>query len=81
MPLAQILQFITDASAFDDYATRVMGEAFDAACAELQVGNLPELVREIIAQRIIKATKQGERDPHRLCSIAVAAFGVARKSG
>jgi hypothetical protein len=33
--MGQILQFIRpdDASAFDDSATRAMGEAFDAACA------------------------------------------------
>jgi hypothetical protein len=43
-----------------------MGEAFDAACAGLQDGGQPDLVREIIAKRIIEAAKKGERDPVRL---------------
>lgn len=37
-------------------------------------GNLSNLVREMIAERIIAAAKRGERDPERLCSIAVAAI-------
>jgi hypothetical protein len=80
--VASILQFIrADASVFDDYATRVMGGAFDAACAELQDNNLSNLVRETIAEWIIEAAKRGERDPQRLCSIAVAAFSGDRKTG
>ncbi len=80
--MARILQFIqTDASAFDDYATRVMGEALDAACDEVQADNLPDLVRETIAERIIEAAKRGERDPQRLCSIALTAMRGERKTG
>ena len=72
--MGQILRFLTptELSAFDEFATRVMGEAFDTACAELQDGNLSELVREIIAGRIIEAARRGERDPKRLCSIGIA---------
>jgi hypothetical protein len=74
--MARILQFIrTDASAFDENATQVMGQAFDAACADLQDSNLSDLVREVIAERIIEAAKLGERDPKRLSSIALAAIG------
>jgi hypothetical protein len=80
--MARVLQFIrTDTSAFDDYATRVMGQAFDTACAELQDNNLSDLVREIIAERIVEAAKRGESDPQRLCSIAIAAIGSDRKTG
>ena len=57
-----------------------MGEAFDAACAELQNSNLSQLVREIIAERIIEAARKGERDPKRLCSIAVAAVRRSPKN-
>ena len=56
-----------------------MGEAFDAACAELQDGNLPNLAREIIAERIIGAAKRGERDPKRLCEIGIAAIRPRRQ--
>jgi hypothetical protein len=73
--MAQILQFIPmDGFAFDDYTTRAMGEAFDAACAELQDNNLSEVVRSVIAERIIEAAKRGERDRQRLCGIAIAAI-------
>ena len=57
---------------------RVWFEAFDAACAELQDNNLSELVREIIAERIVEAARRGERDPQRLCSFAVAAMNGER---
>src|ERR1700722_11889411 len=74
--MARILQFIrTDASAFDGHATYVMGEAFDDY---LQDSNLSDLVREVIAERIIEAAKRGERDPQRLCSIALAAMNGER---
>jgi hypothetical protein len=80
--MAQILQFIrTDASAFDDHTTRVMGEAFDAACTDLQDNNLSDLVREIIAARIIEGAKRGERDPQRLCSFAIAAISGNQRIG
>ena len=77
-----ILQFVrADAGAFDEHTTRVMGEAFDAACADFRDKNLSELVREIIAERIIEAAKRGERDPTRLCSFAIAAVKGDRKTG
>ena len=69
-----ILPFIRPETAFDDSTTHIMGEAFDAACAELQDGNLPNLAREIIAERIMGAAKRGERDPKRLCEIGIAAI-------
>ena len=79
--MATILPFIRPEMAFDEYATSIMGSAFDAACAELQDYNLPTLGREIIAERIIEAAKRGERDPKRLCDIGVAAFRPDRKTG
>jgi hypothetical protein len=81
-PVGTILQYVrVDRSVFDDSATRAMGEAFDAACAELQDSNLPKLVCGIIAERIVDAAKRGERDPIRLCDFAIAAMGRARKTG
>ena len=77
--MASILQFVrVDRSVFDDSVTSVMSEAFDAACAELQDGNLSQLVREIIAERIVEAAKRGERDPQRLCNFAIAAMNGER---
>jgi hypothetical protein len=71
--VATILNFIRpNASAFDEFAIRAMGQAFDTACAELQDDNPSKLVREVIAERIIDAAKRRERNPQRLGSRAVA---------
>ena len=79
--MATILPFTRPETAFDEFATSAMGVAFDAACVELQDGQRSNLVREIIAERIIGAAKGGERDPLRLCSIALAAVSGDSKPG
>jgi len=60
------------AGAFDPEAIAAMSEAFEAACEVLQDAGEPELVREIIAKRIIEAARLGERDPVRLRAAALA---------
>ena len=60
--------------AFDDTTTSAMGEAFDQACKSLQ--NLGSAVPEIIANRIITAAKNGERDAARLHQQALIPFGI-----
>ena len=59
---------------FDDAATSAMGKAFDQACKSLR--NLGSAVPEIIANRIIAAAKNGERDPARLYEQALKVFGM-----
>jgi hypothetical protein len=59
---------------FDDAATRVMGEAFDAACDELGDKGRSPLVRERMAKRIIEAARAGERDVSGLREAALAAL-------
>ena len=62
--------------AFDDTATSAMGEAFDRARKTLQkFGSAPE----IIANRIIAAAKNGERDAARLYEQALRVFGIEEK--
>ena len=63
------------AGVFDDHATKVMGEAFDAARKDLHDTGQPDLVYEVIAKRIIEAAKSGERDPEKLRDWALTAFG------
>jgi hypothetical protein len=59
--------------AFDDAATSAMGEAFDNARKSLRnFGSAPE----IIANLIIAAAKNGERDPARLHAQVLEAFGI-----
>jgi hypothetical protein len=80
--VASILPFIRLRSDFDDEATRIMGEAFDAACKEIRdtealtIGH--DVMIEVVAKRIIDAARKGERDPVRLRDIALAALGVGR---
>jgi hypothetical protein len=73
--VASILPFFRNRIDFDDAATHVMGEAFEAACAKLNVGHLSKTVAEIIARRIIEAAQKGERDPERLRDAALIALG------
>jgi hypothetical protein len=77
-----ILQFIERAGlagVFDDHATKVMGQAFEAACKDLHDTGQPDLIYEVIAKRIIEAADFGERDPDKLRDRALTAFG--RKQG
>jgi plasmid stabilization system protein ParE len=55
--------------AFEPEAIAEMTEALEAACEELK--DQPEVVREIVAQRIILAVRFGERDPVRLRETAL----------
>jgi hypothetical protein len=58
---------------FDDAATSAMGKAFDQACKSLQdFGSAPEL----IANLIIAAAKDGERDFASLYEQALKAFSL-----
>jgi hypothetical protein len=80
--MASILPFVKKAdlgTVFDDHATRVMGEAFDAACKDLHDRGQPSIVYGVIATRIIEAARSGERDPNKLKEIALAAFNGERR--
>jgi hypothetical protein len=50
--------------------------AYQMATDQLRRDGYTELVREIIANRIIVSAQQGERDPDRLCRSALAALGI-----
>jgi hypothetical protein len=65
-----IRSFVTP-GVFDPEALAAMGEAFDAACKALEDTGQPQIVREIIAQRIIEAASRGERNPVRLVEAAL----------
>jgi hypothetical protein len=71
MPIRALLE----GAAFDPEVTRVLGEAFDEACCQLNDTGQPEMVREIIARRIIELAYEGERDPVKLSNGALASLG------
>ena len=66
--------------AFEPEATAAMGEAFEAACKELHDIGERELVRKLIAKRIIAAASKGELDPVRLRAAALNGLPLARMS-
>jgi hypothetical protein len=78
--MATVLPFIRYNLDFDDETTRLMGEAFDAACKGLRDTGQPIVVQEVIANRIIKAAMKGERDPARLRAAGLAALGYDREA-
>jgi len=63
---------------FDDAATSAMGAAFDRACESLK--NLGSAVPTIIAEQIIAAAKNGERDSDCLYEQALKAFAIVDAS-
>ena len=74
--VASTLPFIKKAgTVFDDHATNILGEAFDAARKELHDKGQPAIVYEVIAKRIIDAAKNGERDPVQLRNVGLAGLG------
>jgi hypothetical protein len=79
--MASILPFIRKSgAAFDDDATTLLGDAFDAACRALHDKGQPPIVHELIATRIIEAAKKGERDPGKLRDAGLSALGLSDSS-
>jgi hypothetical protein len=76
--MGQIIEFLRPADAFDPEVLEVLGKAYDMALAALQDAGQPEVVREVLARRIIKAAKKGERDTAKLCAVALSAFNDER---
>jgi hypothetical protein len=68
-------------AAFDPDMTHIMGQAFDRACQGLYDVGQPDIVKEVIASRIIDAARDGERDPGRLCRLALRSLGFKSEPG
>jgi len=66
--------------AFGPEVTAAMCEAFDAACKELHDTGKAEMIREVVAQRIIAAARRGELDPVRLRTAALSWIIVTQMS-
>ena len=67
MPIRPFIQV----GEFDPEAIAVMNKAFQAAITELQDTGQPDMVLDILAERIIAIAKSGERDPDRLRAAAL----------
>ena len=74
--MGSIIDFIPADRAFDAEATACICAAFDKACRDLHDGGQPEIVREVIAKRMIEIAGRGERDPQKLSDATLASLGL-----
>jgi hypothetical protein len=58
---------------FGPDVTRAMGAAFDKACRSPP--GRPDIVKEVIAKRIIDLARAGDSDPDHLCDAALKLLG------
>ena len=58
-------------AAFDPETTRLLGQAYERACQSVAVGvAVDDVIREVIAKRIIEGARRGERQLDRLVEYA-----------
>jgi hypothetical protein len=57
-------RYVNLTSYFDPDTVRLLGTAFQSACAHVGRTAQPVAVREAIAKAIFEAAKRGERNPH-----------------
>ena len=79
--MTPVVKFVKETelgSVLDDQATKVMGEAFEAACKVLDEAGQSSVVYEAVAKCIIELAKSGELDPNQLRDSALAACGPKR---
>ena len=74
-----IVLFLGKSDSFDVGTASIIDQAFDQACKRLHDRGQPEVVREVLAKRIIALAKDGERNVNRLCTSALASFGVEER--
>jgi hypothetical protein len=76
--MGQVLQFCRRHQGFDAEATAALIRAYESAIAEIARSGQPQDLCEVAARRIIAMASTGERNPHRLCTAALAT--VARSA-
>ena len=78
--MAQVIPFLPGSTtAFDGDTTELIVRAFDQACLELHVKGEPDIVKELIAKRIIEFAGRGERNVGALCAAAISSFGIGAR--
>jgi hypothetical protein len=73
--MGQVPEFTKFDFAFDPEVAAVT-TAYQMATDHLRRDSYTDLVRDIIAKRIIDTAQHGERDPDELCRSAFAALGI-----
>jgi hypothetical protein len=62
------------AMTFEPETLQAMGRAFDLACEQLPDTGQSDLVKEVLAKRIIELANRGVTDPVELCKGALTAL-------
>ena len=78
--LGQCRASVSEGRNFDPEHVKAMGKASDSIIRELHDSGQSRVVREVIAERIIAIANSGERDPDKLCELAMDALGVKRSA-
>jgi hypothetical protein len=73
--VTNVVQLFQEA-AFGPEMTSVMGDAFERATRSLHDTGQPDLIKEVLARRIIEAARRGIRDPRDLCLDAIKSLGM-----
>jgi hypothetical protein len=63
------------ADGFDPDVVKAMMAAFDRACALLGLVDRYDPITENVAKIVIEQARSGERDPDKLCAMAMEALG------
>jgi len=66
---------LSEQAVFESEIATSMSKAFELACRSFRGGGHPDLVKEIIAKRIIIIARQGVADPSILCEAALESLG------
>lgn len=64
---------------FDPKTTALIVAAYDRVCTEMQDAGQPEMIKELIAKRLIQIAGNGERDPEHLWRGTLASLGLPHK--
>jgi hypothetical protein len=62
---------LLDNAAFDPDAITALRDAYESACAALQLADRADPLTEVVAKKIIEHARRGERDPLRLREIVL----------
>jgi hypothetical protein len=77
MPITPFL----DGHNFDAEARRVMGVAFEMTLVALRLADRTDPLAAAAAHQIIELVKNGERDPNRLCDVALNSLRASPPPG
>ncbi len=58
-------------SAFDPEDTKRMGDAYELALVSLKLTNRSDPLMETVAHHIVEIAQTGEKNPSRICALAV----------